>query len=81
VKLKPKMRVPEQPCPYCGAVQDAVSGTTSRYPEPGDVSVCIHCAGASIFDEQLCRKKWPATHAVPPDVERYQQIIRSLKPS
>lgn len=41
-------------CPYCGTATDAITSLTSKsLPQPGDVSVCIYCAGIWQFDDRL----------------------------
>ncbi len=45
------MRVIESACPKCNAKLD---GATHVYgeggPEPGDLSVCMYCSAALVFD-------------------------------
>lgn len=42
-------------CPHCGALLDAASdlGRLRRRPNPGDVSLCIHCGGWMVFTDDL----------------------------
>jgi hypothetical protein len=55
-KATPKVRVPIQLCPKCGAT---LSGATSAdagraiRPKPGDVTVCMYCAQLLMFGEGL----------------------------
>ncbi|MCY4471141.1 MAG: hypothetical protein OXC08_20690 [Thiotrichales bacterium] len=46
-------------CPWCGKVQDRASNADGKAgaPEEGDVSVCIRCAGACVFDAKLKLRK------------------------
>lgn len=38
-------------CPHCGRRQDAGTNMTGDVaPKPGDVSICIRCAGVSVFE-------------------------------
>ncbi len=78
--LKPGVRVPSAGCPHCGAAQDAASGLATHYPEPNDVSVCIQCAGVSVYDANLQRVAWPTNEPQPPEVLEVVRAIRSLRP-
>lgn len=41
-------------CPHCLHQMDRTTGMTGReMPRPGDVSLCIRCAGIALFDERL----------------------------
>lgn len=63
-------RVEPSPCPHCGQVLDGASNVTNdERPEPGDVTVCIICAGLAEFDEDMnltmpseAKKKDALTH-------------------
>lgn len=46
--MKPSVNVPNARCPHCGCAQDMAAGT-AYYPESGDVSLCIQCAGVSVL--------------------------------
>lgn len=47
-------RVPPEPCPHCGAVHDGAGSLIhDSRPKPGDVTVCILCAGVGEFTEDL----------------------------
>lgn len=41
-------------CPECGAEVDAASeiGPDEATPEPGDLAVCLYCAGLGIYVER-----------------------------
>lgn len=45
--------LPEQPCPACGKLLDAANGEDNVAPEPGNLTVCIHCAAILEFDAGL----------------------------
>jgi hypothetical protein len=46
--------VPPCACPECGYVGDQVMGVSTEHkPVPGDLSLCIHCACLSAFDDDL----------------------------
>jgi len=50
------------PCPHCGYMVDsqmgvAMKGTPHRKAGPGDVSICIECAGLAIFTETMGQRK------------------------
>lgn len=55
------------PCPYCGEVNDCASGLfePESVPSAGDVSICLHCAGVTIYNADL-------TVRVPAEEERLQ---------
>lgn len=47
-------KVPQSWCDTCGLELDAASDMfTERAPSPGDVSICINCGTAYVFDENL----------------------------
>lgn len=46
----------ERFCPFCDKRLDAATGIhTRKEPEPGDLSVCLHCGGLAVFEEQSFR--------------------------
>lgn len=49
-------RIKGAPCPHCGKLLDAASSASGHRPNPGDVSMCIYCAGALQFDDELQTK-------------------------
>lgn len=75
MKLKAKVRVPESPCPGCGKKNDGASGTTTQYPEPGNVSLCLYCAAVSTYDENLQLVAWPAASPLPPHVVELRERL------
>ena len=44
-----------EPCPWCGTEVDRASFTMrdQREPEPGDMTVCLHCGSASLWIEGM----------------------------
>lgn len=49
-----RVRLPEDPCPCCGMPNNAASGVTGgKYPNPGDISVCLHCGHVAAFGDDL----------------------------
>lgn len=42
-------------CPWCGQLHDAAthSGSTVEVPEPGNLSLCVHCGGVAVFTGDL----------------------------
>ena len=50
-----EIRVKKQKCPYCGFEGDGVEefNREDRKPKPGDISVCISCAGIQVFGEEM----------------------------
>lgn len=53
---KNSVRVRSAACPSCGKVLDAASAVFSKEriePRPGDISICIGCAAANQFAEDL----------------------------
>lgn len=52
--MSESFEVPKTECPYCGKVNDLASSFKGKEkPEPGDISICIKCAGILVFDEEL----------------------------
>ena len=50
------------PCPHCGYMTAAqmgivMKGTPPRHCRPGDVSICINCAGLAIFTASMRQRK------------------------
>lgn len=41
--------VPEHPCGHCGQLLDGASSDTGAQAKPGDISVCVACAGINRF--------------------------------
>lgn len=73
-------KMPESPCPDCGLEQDSALGETGHAPSKGDVSICIKCAGISVFGDGMVRR--PPTEEeileMPLDeISRYQRAIRA----
>jgi len=62
-------RIPQTPCPKCGAKLDA-SGSfeTAERPTAGDVSLCAYCGVVLIFADDLTQR--PATLAEIEDIEK-----------
>lgn len=47
-------RVAASDCPYCGLhANTATDVTGTRGPKPGNYTICLKCAGLSIFKEDL----------------------------
>lgn len=46
-------RLPADYCPLCGYKLDAASSPTKATPDPGDCSVCLSCASALVFGDNL----------------------------
>lgn len=44
---------PPGPCGHCGTVLDCVSGPEGSKPSPGDLTVCISCAGVNEFGADM----------------------------
>lgn len=45
--------VPPSPCGHCGKVLDGASDAAGAKASPGDLSVCIYCAGINVFGVDL----------------------------
>jgi hypothetical protein len=47
--------VPPSQCPRCFVRLDRANEVTSttRGPEPGDITVCLHCGGIAMFDDDM----------------------------
>lgn len=77
--MKPEVLLPAAECPHCGTSHDAASGLTTHYPEAGDVSVCLDCAGVSVYTADLQREKWPENEPHPPEVLEAVGAVRGLR--
>jgi Zn ribbon nucleic-acid-binding protein len=54
--MKSDIRIPEHKCPQCGYLIDTTVeayGDIGNLPNPGDVSMCISCGHAMLFNEDL----------------------------
>ena len=77
--------VPPSPCPHCHKVMDAATHEDRVVrPKPGDISICIYCAGVAQFSPELAlvafsedemRHLPGATRA---DIREAQATIRSM---
>jgi hypothetical protein len=64
-------------CPYCGAEMNGSLAVTSDHrPAPGDVSICIDCAGVAFYGEGL-RLRLP-TIAERAELEGDPEIARAV---
>lgn len=79
--LGPDSEVPPSPCPYCGAVHDLASGLDNREkPDSNSVSVCLKCAGISLFTDELTLREPTARELI--DLQRsiaWAQIERAVR--
>jgi hypothetical protein len=70
-------------CPWCGAKLDCATGFNKR-PSPGDLSVCIQCAQANVFKEDLTLRKMTVEEiaSLSPQeaaqLAKFQFVVRSL---
>lgn len=45
-------------CPYCGCLHDAaMAANDGGCPRPGDVTICLQCAGVLLFDPSMIARK------------------------
>jgi hypothetical protein len=44
-------------CPHCLSRNDGATGLETTNPKEGDVSICLYCAGISIFGKDLALLK------------------------
>ncbi len=46
-------------CPHCGEILDAATAAEGKHeiPNPGDVSVCIYCAGLLVYADDMALTK------------------------
>jgi hypothetical protein len=76
--------VPSSPCPFCGADLDHAFSAADATPSPGDLSVCIVCASALVFDDALhLQPLSPAEFAgldseLQDALRRHQAMVRSI---
>lgn len=73
-------RTPTTWCPYCGTSLDgAMNVDGPNAPDPGDVTVCLYCAGLAVFTDNLGLRfptdaeleRW----TVNPDVTRVRSAV------
>jgi hypothetical protein len=71
------------PCGHCGKQLDAASTDTGHKPNAGDLSVCVYCCGANMFDAELRLVKLTEEQldALPPEsaaqLREMQALMRS----
>jgi hypothetical protein len=76
--------LPVDHCPVCGHAADVASTRSGAAPSPGDISACLACASALVFDDDLrLRRMTQAEFAdLHPDNQEelrlYQQAIRLI---
>lgn len=72
-------------CPHCGAQHDQAASVGARArPKPGDVSICVKCAGVAIFttDGAGARKATKEERAeieADPRVRASLDVLRGMK--
>lgn len=82
--LGPKHRVPEAVCPACHRPQDGASSASGgrEAPKPGDLAICIDCAGVAQYDAAMQLKPFDVS-TLPADeakqIEHYRTLIRRTK--
>lgn len=78
------VRVPKSVCPHCGAPFGGASSSKHDYsePKPGDLGICIACAGWTQFDDKLMRvlpdKKAARFVKRDPDCRRAERKVREM---
>jgi hypothetical protein len=76
--------MPPSRCPFCGANLDSAFSPNDAAPSPGDLSVCISCASALVFGDDLrLQPLSPAEFAgldseLQEGIRRHQAIVRSI---
>lgn len=76
--------VPESRCPFCDYRMDRASNADGSAPKLGDISVCICCASALVFTDDLKVRAMTAAEWRDLDAKekaelgRYQNAVRSL---
>ena len=78
------MRLPLARCPHCGSLNDAATGMEgATSPAPGDVAMCITCAGLSQYTAALGLAKLDETEEVlvraDPRVKRALDAWKTVK--
>jgi hypothetical protein len=70
-------------CPYCGHKHDMHTDFEDHLPRPGDVPICIECAGLQIFvsDTELRKPTKDETDQIlqDPDLEYIRTMINAVK--
>lgn len=74
-------QLPECACPDCGGALNAALDPKGRaVPEPGDVTVCIHCYGICVFADDLTLREPTEEELLdlPPEVNEYQHLLKHI---
>jgi hypothetical protein len=71
-------------CPHCGATQDAATTfEKAKQPKPGDVGICIMCAGVSVFEfggeRRLPNNDEQREFAADDEIQRSIALLRAAK--
>src|SRR3954454_7351373 len=70
--------VPPSVCPRCNSKIEGATGVTGRGPSPGDWTVCLYCAAALRFDEQLAMRLATAEEVAGLDLQT-RRLIENFK--
>lgn len=46
-------KLPASRCPLCGLESNAASSPEGATPDPGDITICMHCAGLLVFTDDM----------------------------
>lgn len=74
-------RVPDHLCPYCSHKLSAIGEMSNQgAPRPGDVTLCIECAGLLVLDADLrAQKPTIADLQVIANSEAWPEISRAVR--
>lgn len=77
----PTFRYTRQPCPQCGAEQDAASSPTDPWAQPADgaVMICFYCARPNIYRRGRLTAPTPAELADIEDDLEVQEMMRRVR--
>jgi hypothetical protein len=84
-KLGEPIKMGEDYCPYCNHKVDMASSTSDDgAPKPGDISLCISCAGIMAYGSDMALEEFPKVlfDTLPEDhqkeILRVQDVIRMV---
>ncbi len=81
-KGKSPDRVVPSPCGHCGKELDGASSSDGVTAKPGDITVCIYCAGVNMFGDGMSLRAMTddevATHEACDDILAHQGLLKAM---
>ena len=63
-------------CPKCGATLDAASGVSGAlHPKPGDMSICLYCAAALVYEDAMTSRLMTAEEFMALPIDHQDMLL------